>query len=100
MDLAIIPLDQGRFGLLTLFGNPNTKTEQLRDFETGYRAQVNKHLSVDFTGFPGNEALDLTLLISGCEADSLAEARRFGAAPGAWGEAGAGRDDRRGMAGF
>lgn len=55
---------------------------------------------MDLTGFPGKEALDLTLLISGCDADSLAEARRFGAASGAWGEAGAGRDDRRAMAVF
>jgi iron complex outermembrane recepter protein len=32
-------------------GNPNIKAEELRDFETGYRAEVNKRLSVDITGF-------------------------------------------------
>lgn len=38
--------------------------------------------------------LDLTLLTSASEADSLVEARRFGAASGAC-AAGAARDDRR-----
>ena len=48
---AIVPLPQGAFGLVTVFGNPNTKVEQLRDFETGYRAQINRRLSLDVTGF-------------------------------------------------
>ncbi len=51
VDAAVVPLDQGRFGLVTLSGNPNAKAEQLRDFEAGYRAQVNQRLSLDFTGF-------------------------------------------------
>ena len=46
-----MPLPQGAFGLVTVFGNPNTKVEQLRDFETGYRAQINRRLSLDVTGF-------------------------------------------------
>ncbi len=50
---ALVPLPQGAFGLVTVFGNPNTKVEQLRDFETGYRAQINRRLSVDVTGFLG-----------------------------------------------
>jgi len=48
---AFVPLPQGAFGLVTVFGNPNSKVEQLRDFETGYRAQINRWLSVDVTGF-------------------------------------------------
>jgi iron complex outermembrane receptor protein len=48
---SIVPLPQGAFGLVTVFGNPNTKVEELHDFEIGYRAQVNKRLSVDVTGF-------------------------------------------------
>lgn len=56
-------------------------------------------LAVDLTGLPDREAFDLTLLIS-FEADNLAEARRFGAGPGASApgdDAGAARDDRRGI---
>ena len=48
---AVVPLPQGSFGLVTVFGNPRTKVEQLRDFETGYRAQINHRLSLDVTGF-------------------------------------------------
>ena len=48
---SIVPLPGGAFGLVTVSGNPNTKVEQLRDFETGYRAQINRRLSLDVTGF-------------------------------------------------
>jgi iron complex outermembrane recepter protein len=48
---SVVPLPQGGVGLVTLFGNPNTKVEQLRDFELGYRAQINSRLSLDVTGF-------------------------------------------------
>jgi iron complex outermembrane receptor protein len=48
---AVVPLPQGAFALVTAFGNSNTKVEQLRDFETGYRAQINRRLSLDLTGF-------------------------------------------------
>jgi iron complex outermembrane receptor protein len=48
---SVVPLPQGTFGLVTVFGNPNTKVEQLRDFETGYRAQITPRLSLDITGF-------------------------------------------------
>jgi len=37
---SIVALPQGAIGLVTVSGNPNTKVEQLRDFETGYRAQI------------------------------------------------------------
>ena len=30
---------------------PTRKSKQLRDFETGYRAQINRRLSLDVTGF-------------------------------------------------
>lgn len=48
---ATVPLPQGAFALVTVFGSPSTKVEQLRDFEAGYRAQVNRRLSLDVTGF-------------------------------------------------
>jgi iron complex outermembrane recepter protein len=48
---AVQPLGQGLYGLVTVSGNPNTKVEQLRDFETGYRAQISRRFSVDLTGF-------------------------------------------------
>ena len=48
---SVVPLPQGAFGLVTVFGNPNTKVEQLHNFETGYRAQINPRLSLDITGF-------------------------------------------------
>jgi iron complex outermembrane recepter protein len=48
---ALVALPQGASGLVTVFGNPNTKVEQLWDFEMGYRAQVKRRLSVDVTGF-------------------------------------------------
>jgi iron complex outermembrane receptor protein len=47
----VVPLPQGAIGLVTVSGNPNTKVEQMRDFETGYRAQINRRLSLDVTGF-------------------------------------------------
>jgi len=48
---SIMPLPQGAVGLVTLFGNPNVKLEQVHDFETGYRAQISRRLSLDVTGF-------------------------------------------------
>jgi iron complex outermembrane recepter protein len=48
---SIVPLPGGTFGLVRVSGNPNTKVEQLRDLETGYRAQINRQLSLDVTGF-------------------------------------------------
>ena len=48
---AVQPLGRGLYGLVTVSGSPNTQVEQLRDFETGYRAQISRRLSVDVTGF-------------------------------------------------
>jgi iron complex outermembrane receptor protein len=48
---SVVALPQGLIGLVTLSGNPNTKVERLRDLETGYRAQINRRLSLDVTGF-------------------------------------------------
>jgi iron complex outermembrane receptor protein len=48
---AVQRLGQGLYGLVTVSGNPTTKAEQLRDFETGYRAQISRRLSLDMTGF-------------------------------------------------
>jgi len=91
---ALVPLPQGALGLVTVFGNPNTKVEELRDFEAGYRAQVNRRLSVDVTSFlsfyrnlettepqtpffaltPGPPHLVIPLLF-----ENLANARNYGA---------------------
>jgi iron complex outermembrane receptor protein len=51
VDATTIPLGQGRFGLVTIAGNPNAKSEEMRDFEAGYRAQVSSRFTLDFTGF-------------------------------------------------
>ena len=48
---AVQPLGQGMYGLVTVSGNPNTEVEQLRDYETGYRAQISGRLSLDVMGF-------------------------------------------------
>ena len=50
VDAAIIPIP-GTFGLLKVLGSPNKPTEQLRDFEAGYRAQVTGRLSLDLATF-------------------------------------------------
>ena len=47
---SVVPLG-GSFGVVTVFGDPHPKSEELLDFETGYRSQVAKRLSVDLTGF-------------------------------------------------
>jgi iron complex outermembrane receptor protein len=51
VDLAVVPLDGGGFGVIELTGNPNRKAESLYDFELGYRAQVRKQLSLDISIF-------------------------------------------------
>jgi len=49
-DLAVIPIPGG-FGVLGVVGNPDSKSQQLYDFEAGYRAQVNKQFSFDVAAF-------------------------------------------------
>jgi iron complex outermembrane receptor protein len=51
VDLDVVPLGGGSFGIVTLFGDPHLKSEELRDFEVGYRDQIGKRLSIDLTGF-------------------------------------------------
>jgi iron complex outermembrane receptor protein len=51
VDLSAFSLPGGSFGVATLFGNPQTKTERLHDYEVGYRAQVGKRLALDVTAF-------------------------------------------------
>ena len=50
-DVAIVPLDNGGFGVVELTGNPNRKAERLYDFEVGYRAQATQRLSLDLATF-------------------------------------------------
>jgi iron complex outermembrane receptor protein len=50
-DAAVVPLPGGAFGVVTELGAPHLKAEQLRDFEGGYRAQLNKRWSLDLTLF-------------------------------------------------
>jgi iron complex outermembrane receptor protein len=51
LDLATFPLNGGGFALLQLLGSHTVKEEELLDFEAGYRTQVSKRLSLDFTAF-------------------------------------------------
>jgi iron complex outermembrane receptor protein len=50
-DIAVIPLEGSNFGVLKFINNKNIRAEQLRDYETGYRAQVTKRLSLDVAAF-------------------------------------------------
>jgi iron complex outermembrane receptor protein len=50
-ELAVRPLSGGAFAVPTLFGNPQLKAEQLRDYEVGYRSQLTQRLSLDVTAF-------------------------------------------------
>ena len=50
-NIGLYPLGGGDFGIATLTGDPHPQSETLRDFETGYRNQIGKRLSVDLTGF-------------------------------------------------
>lgn len=51
LTVASVPLPTGLTGIVTLHGTHAEKPEQLRDYETGYRTQVSKHVSLDVTGF-------------------------------------------------
>jgi iron complex outermembrane receptor protein len=50
-DLADIPLDATTTMALRLYGNPRLRSEELRDFETGYRSQLTKRVSLDLAAF-------------------------------------------------
>ncbi len=90
-NVGVQPLPGGGAGLLTLFGNPDFKAENVHDFETGYRAQVNPRLSLDFTGFLTSYhelettepeapffATDQGLLVIPLKFGNLAHARSYG----------------------
>jgi iron complex outermembrane recepter protein len=51
IDLAIVPLPGGNFGVVKLTGDPDRKAEELRDLEAGYRIQAAKRLSLDIASF-------------------------------------------------
>ena len=48
---AIVPMDNGSFGVLELLGNPELKAETMLDYELGYRNQVNRKLYFDVSTF-------------------------------------------------
>jgi iron complex outermembrane receptor protein len=50
-DFQVLPLGNGSFGVLTSVGAATVQPEQLRDFEIGHRAQINRRLSVDSVVF-------------------------------------------------
>jgi iron complex outermembrane receptor protein len=49
--LAEFPGYDGSLQVINFQGNPNLKTEQLRDYEIGYRAQASRGLSFDVATF-------------------------------------------------
>jgi len=53
LDFATFPAGGGLLGVQRVVGNPNRNAEQLRDFEVGYRAQLNKQLSIDIATYLG-----------------------------------------------
>jgi iron complex outermembrane receptor protein len=53
-DLFVFPIPGGGFGVAQAVGNPNSESQQLYDFEGGYRAQLNKKFSFDIAAFSGS----------------------------------------------
>ena len=49
-DVAIVPAGPS-FGVVTIAGSPAMQAEDVRDFEAGYRTQLNHRLSLDVVGF-------------------------------------------------
>jgi len=64
VNIEALPGPGGQSILVSLFGNPNQKSEHLTAFETGYRASFSSWLSVDSTVF-FNRYRDLTSVESG-----------------------------------
>src|SRR5208282_5645094 len=50
-NIGLFPFGGSDFGIATLSGDQHPQSEKLWDFETGYRNQIGKRLSVDLTGF-------------------------------------------------
>jgi iron complex outermembrane receptor protein len=93
IDFGVTPVTGYGPALVTLSGNPAERAEHLNDYEAGYRAQVNRWLSVDLTAFlsfyqhlqtqePGTPYLTLSsgepLLIIPVTLANLAHARDYG----------------------
>ena len=51
IDYGTLPLPHGGFELLQVVSNTHLKAEELRDLETGYRAQWNSRISLDAAAF-------------------------------------------------
>ena len=51
LDYEVVPLGGGSSAIVTLFGDLHPKSEQLRDFEAGYRRQITRRASVDLAAF-------------------------------------------------
>ena len=50
-DLMTVPIAPGTVQVVRLFGNPEVKNEELRDYEAGYRNEFTKTLSLDVSTF-------------------------------------------------
>jgi iron complex outermembrane receptor protein len=50
-DLQTIPIAPGVVQVLRVYGNPQIKDEELRDYELGYRSEFIKRLSLDLATF-------------------------------------------------
>jgi iron complex outermembrane receptor protein len=51
VDQYTFPTPGGGFGVAEVIGNPNTRAEQLFDFEAGYRVQLKRRFSLDLATF-------------------------------------------------
>lgn len=51
IDYGTVPLPGGSFALLEIVPNTHLQAEEVRDIESGYRAQVSDKLSFDFAAF-------------------------------------------------
>lgn len=51
IDLAIVPLNNGGFGVKEVTADPNRKAEELIAYQFGYRAEISKKLSLDVATF-------------------------------------------------
>src|SRR5579875_1361018 len=48
---STFPLPPGGLGVVTVLGNPDFRSEQLRDYEIGYRSVLSNKVSLDLDGF-------------------------------------------------
>jgi iron complex outermembrane receptor protein len=93
-DYGVTPVSGNGPALVVLSGSPAARAERLNDYEAGYRAQVNRRLSVDLTAFlsfyqhlqtqePGTPYLSVgtgePLLVVPVTLANLAHARDYGA---------------------